>query len=802
MQEPGGALESPHGASQRRGKRLPPIQTTFVPDPIQNVQRPPPVETVIYKTSPERPMLTVDAPVTNRRASKNFLGLFNRSKSVRDFQSQDLSNIILESDEYKGRNHSYSSGMSSSKVSESKPKKSTSTRKERPQRSVMTWDPLPLFQAYSQAVKYSTLPAPTASADSILKSDKYQQSRRKSDFTVLDNISYGNALSLGEDGQEEGNKLRRGGLGSSALHWTAKTFVLTPLGFLLQYAGSGHHDRLPEKIMQLTSDSAAFASDAIPGKHWVLQVTSSFSEDGVVAAAPSKSVFSKLRGETKRYASNFLLVMESAEDMNSWLVAVRKEIQALGGQSYRPDEITKKDPIQQLQQKPSRRFLIQKSSDSTITQEEASPKDLSREKEISSRTDHDLSGSLERPFLWHTETGMSEASQSTVRANLPSQMEARVAWEPQNPLQINSKDVSSISSPPSNPESVSLLKWELPSNFTPSFSGTALGFASGMDLDLRRESMSSVPSLSSQGRSHRSLSEHSDTPAPNFSLPKISHRLSHSVKSGSTITPPTSSGSTYRTAPPIHAEGNTIHVNASIDGELPMIVANSTWDSVNDASEVGIAISHDPSEWEDMDELPPLAAPTYKAPPPKRFSSLENRYSLFPPQNTQDAPSKEPDALASELPSPRRHSAMDFPSAHTRPVTPKKSERRSYLPPPHPPPTSALPALPPNATPAMGSSSSNPSPKLRRPASMQIRPSSRSNAPGYMASTQPNASLAIPMTVRERRSFMGRPPSHLLGPPVAPPPSNPLPDIPQASHNGANVDNWKPSNSKMEMVHA
>ena len=795
MQEPGGALENAHGAGQRRGKRLPPIQTTFVPDPIQNVQRPPPVETVIYKTSPERPMLSVDAPVTNRRASKNFMGLFNRSKSVRDLQSQDPSNTILESDEFKGRNNSHSSGMSGSKHSDNKPKKSASTRREKPQRSVMTWDPLPLFQAYSQAVKYSTLPAPTASADSILRSDKQQQSRRKSEFTVLDSISYGSALPLGEDGQEDGNKLRRGGHTLSALHWTTKTFVLTPLGFLLQYAGSGHHDRLPEKIMQLTSDSAAFASDAIPGKHWVLQVTSSFSDDGAAAAASSKSVFSKFRGESKRYANNLLLVMESAEDMNSWLVAVRKEIQALGGQSYRPDEITKKDPIQQLQQKPSRRFLIQKTSDSAASQEDASPKEMSPSR------DNNVSASPDRPFLWHTNTSMSEASQSTMRPNAPSQLEGKVSWEPQIPLQNGSKDLPSVSSPPSNPESVSLLKWELPSNFTPSFSGTALGFASGMELDLRRESMSSVPSLSSQGRSHRSLSEHSDTPAPNFSLPKISHRVSHSIKSGSTVTPPTSSGSTYRIVPTIHSEGNTLDENTSHAGGLPTIVTNPNWDGVNDASEVGIAISHDPSEWEDMDDLPPLAAPAFKAPPPKRFSSLENRYSLFPPQNASEAPAKEPDVLASELPSPRRHSAMDFPSSHTRPVTPRKSERLSYLPPPHPPPTSALPALPPNATPAAGSSSTTPSPKLRRPASMQIRPTSRSNAPS-MASASPNAPLAIPMTVRERRSFMGRPPSHLLGPPVAPPPSNPLPDIPQARRNERSVDNWKPSNTKMEMVHA
>ena len=783
-------LENSQGPGPRRGKRLPPIQTSFTPDPVQNVQRPPPVETVIYKTSPERPIPSDDPPISNRRASKNFLGLFNRSKSVRDFQSHDSTTTILEGDESNGRNPSYSSGMSGSRSLESKPKKSASTRRERPQRSVMTTDPLPLFQAYSQAVKYSTLPAPTVSADSILKLSKQAHTRRKSDFTVLDSVSYGTALPVGDDVQEEKNKLKRGAAGPGMFSWTTKTFVLTPLGFLLQYAGSGHHDRLPEKIMQLTSDSAAFASDAIPGKHWVLQVSSSFSEEGAATGAPSKSVFSKFSGraESKRFAGNFLLVMESAEDMNSWLVSVRKEIQALGGQSYRPDEVAKKDPaevIQQLRERPSRRFLIQKNPDLAATQGDFSPKSLSRDNDNLSAIDSESANSAARPFLWHTETGMSEASQATVRPNELGRSENQIAQGPQNNFK-NGINNTPASLQPSNSDSGPLLKWELPANFTPSFAGTTIG----IDLDLRRESVSSVPSLSSQGRSHRSLSEHSDTQAPNFSLPTFSHRLSHSIKSGSTVTPPASSGSTYK-------EGTSPNETRLIGGELPTIVMDASWDRVTDASEVGIAISHDPSDWEDIEELQPIIPPTFKSSPPKRLSSLENsRYSLFPSSRPQGLPAQQQNLPPSDLPSPRRYSAMDFPSA----AASKRQERLSYLPPPHPPPTGALPAIPTNQTPAM-EPPSTPSSKLRRPASMQIRPSSRSNANNRVPAP-PNAALALPMTVRERRSFVARLPSHMLGPPILPPPSDPLPDIPQAKVSDTKTDSWSPTNAKMEMVHA
>ena len=790
------AASHPPQSTSKRVKRLPPIQTTFVPepvDPIRAVQRPPPVETVIYKMSPERPQPIPEPPAANRRASKNFLGLFSRSRSVKDLRSPEPS--ISEGEEAVNSNVAVTRSTPDARHTDNKPKKLAATRKEKPQRSVMTWDPLPLFQAYSQAVKHSTLPAPTNSADAILRIDRQLQGRWKSDFGVLDSISHGVALPM-EDGVEDGKKLKRGLPPTATLSWTTKTFILTTSGFLLQYAGTGHHDRLPEKIMQLSSDSAAFASDAIPGKHWVLHVSSSFSEDNAATNAPSRSMFSKFssRNESKRCATNFLLVMDSAEEMDSWLVSVRKEIQALGGQSYRPDEVAKRDPadaLQQLREKPSRRFLIQRNPSSSNEEGGISPKALSQRDAANS--DDSLS-STDKPRLWHTDTATSEASQTTLRPSKLTSKTTERGSEPTPMVQELTK-VTAPASPKGATASASLLKWELPVNFSPSFSGMGLG--SGNDLDLRRESMSSVPSLSSQGRSHRSMSEHSDSQAPNFSVPTFSNRFSRSTRSESIVTPPTSSGNTFRAASPVSPVEKTPPKSTRlVAGNLPTIVTTDEWNDTENVAAEDIGLAHDPNEWEDVEELQPIVSTSFKAPPPKRLSSLGNKFSLFPGQDSESASARPENLIPADLPSPRRHSAMDFSTGNV----PKKPKRRSYLPPPpHPPPTVALPPIPAKAP--LNAAGPTTTPKLRRPASMQIRPLVRPHTANSMPADK-GPQPAMPMTVRERRSFMGRPPSHLLGPPAFPPPSNPLPDIPQlkAIHN--DLPAWRPSTANAEPIRA
>ena len=253
------------------------------------------------------------------------------------------------------------------------------------------WKPPPLFQAYPQAIKYGCLPlpAPASMAESILilRRDKATGATRDNpgaDNVDADPISPSTPAPPTEQEQQNadsgdtatiasmGSTRRRrearetshhhrsssGNNNSSGssnslpkMEWAQKIFVLATSGYLLQYAGEGRYDRPPEKMMRLGPKSVAFASDAIPGKHWVLQVTQYFDEDNAttratsptaaaVAAASdsgSKPLFSRLgiyRPFGPRMAGNLLLVFDSPRDMHSWLVAVRAEIEACGGRKY------------------------------------------------------------------------------------------------------------------------------------------------------------------------------------------------------------------------------------------------------------------------------------------------------------------------------------------------------------------------------------------------------------------------------------------------------------------------------------
>ena len=222
------------------------------------------------------------------------------------------------------------------------------------------WSPPPLFQAYPQAVKHATLRIPTLSAEIILR----LQHGRDAD-TSQRSDSYTPSLDTGNTQKEKKSKKSRTSDVLSKLNWSDKVFVLVTSGYVLQYAGDGTFDRLPEKIMPLSKDSAAFASDAIPGKPYVLQISQVSDEEGRLDTEASKSMFKKLglKIESKRSTSCFFLVHESPEDMSCWLVTVRKEIEAMGGKEYRPDEFrrpTTRDAAPQLQSRPSQRYLVKR----------------------------------------------------------------------------------------------------------------------------------------------------------------------------------------------------------------------------------------------------------------------------------------------------------------------------------------------------------------------------------------------------------------------------------------------------------
>ena len=234
-------------------------------------------------------------------------------------------------------------------------------------RSPAAWDPPPLFQAYPQAIKHAQLSASILSADSIIRMGNHRRNN-----SLKDGIAQARKNSAGQDqaaakkAVKAKSRHRRQISGSiSKLDWSQKIYVLVTSGYLLQYAGEGPFDRLPEKILQLGKDSVAFASDVIPGKHWVLQISQSMDVDGV-PIADSRSLLSRLtfRGaEYRRTATSFLLVLNSAEEMDAWIAVVRREIESLGGRKQLSETGKQKPDDKVLQLQPSHRYLAQKNPD-------------------------------------------------------------------------------------------------------------------------------------------------------------------------------------------------------------------------------------------------------------------------------------------------------------------------------------------------------------------------------------------------------------------------------------------------------
>jgi hypothetical protein len=218
------------------------------------------------------------------------------------------------------------------------------------------WEPPPLFQAYPQSVKYATVQACVYSPDALIRT----QSQRRQAETMRERMdSHRDLATTLETGSEQRKLEKTNKRLDSILHSTPqltnKIYILVTSGHVLQYSGDGPFNRLPEKVLRLGKDSAAFASDLIPGKHWVLQILQSANEDGTVGEVPKHSLLHRLRigAPARRDASSYLLVMESAEEMESWMTTVRKEIEYLGGKKTSSESSRNSASIDGFQEKTS-----------------------------------------------------------------------------------------------------------------------------------------------------------------------------------------------------------------------------------------------------------------------------------------------------------------------------------------------------------------------------------------------------------------------------------------------------------------
>jgi hypothetical protein len=206
-----------------------------------------------------------------------------------------------------------------------------------------TWEPPPLFQAFPQSVKHATVQACIFAPEVLMRT----QSQRRQAEVMRERMDSVRDLSvITEDGSEAKRleKTHKRLISNSVLNpplpeLVNKIYILVTAGYVLQYAGDGSFDRTPEKILKLGKDSAAFACDLIPGKHWVLQISSHAFDDGTTEAGPRNSLLSRLRSQniTRRAATSFLLVLESAEEMDAWMTVVRKEIDNQGGMKVRAE---------------------------------------------------------------------------------------------------------------------------------------------------------------------------------------------------------------------------------------------------------------------------------------------------------------------------------------------------------------------------------------------------------------------------------------------------------------------------------
>lgn len=203
-----------------------------------------------------------------------------------------------------------------------------------PHKHNVHFDLPPLFQAYSQAVKYASLEAVDQSVSTPLEG-RAQQLRQMASIDGIRGRQSTDSASVTGTWSKRGSIVRSQTSYQEPNRGIRKVYVLVNAGYLLEYAGDGAFDRMPEVTLKLGKDSAAFASDLVPGKPHVLQIVQAPTSDPVMPTLRSqKSFFSRKKSDISRPASSLLLVCEGADHLDEWLAAIRKEIEVLGGKRY------------------------------------------------------------------------------------------------------------------------------------------------------------------------------------------------------------------------------------------------------------------------------------------------------------------------------------------------------------------------------------------------------------------------------------------------------------------------------------
>ncbi|KAL9583941.1 MAG: hypothetical protein Q9212_002414 [Teloschistes hypoglaucus] len=723
------------------------LQTSFKGRPLQKSQRPLLPETQSPETLHYHEQHIAEEPKIKREASKGrLLGMFGRTKSSREGKraaeqgtyansnppDQPREEVSAPRGELcKQETIATKSTMSGEAIApkSSKATRSKSFKKAPSSIKSVPWDPPPLFQAYPQSVKYATLSAPSVSSDSILQfqNDKKRKSKGKKSRS-------GPAKKGGSSEEDEEEVLEDNDEGTLQLDdWSQKIYLLVTSGYMLQYAGEGSFDRLPEKIMPIGKESAAFASDAIPGKHWVLQVSHVLDENGFGKTGSSWSFLRPfgLVGNVKRCsASNFLLVLDSPEDLGAWLSVVRREIEAWGGHKYQAsttDQPNTRDLVRPLQPKPSRRYLVKRdphqfanNADSlnNATDDKSDPVPSIPPRKSSTTTQDSVhSPSMSNATASTDQYVLDRLGHSPQISYISASAKTQATSVESSPVFAPSKPVSSVES--SN-GAYDYAQVAAPSTLSPGDGDVSSRHPSSPQLSRSHSSTLTHPTSTVRG----SLAQTSSHGAPNFSVPSFSKRYSSAHS-----TPPlsTASSSSASNLPRISASPATI--NEQHDDYDDIVAAVE--DSLN-------------LEYSAQEAALPCHSDTYS-------SAVHERPKLPDSNAILRAPSS--DKLV-----PCRLSSLEY----SRGISPNNLQSNINNA-PHPPPTSALPALPESRYKLQ----SGPVRTLRRPVSMAVP------AGAAITSSAPNAEHLPHLDASPKIEDS----ETLLTPPSRPAPPPPLSDM-------------------------
>ncbi|GAB7358966.1 hypothetical protein MBLNU230_g5040t1 [Neophaeotheca triangularis] len=203
------------------------------------------------------------------------------------------------------------------------------------------WQPVPLFQAYAQSVKYGIVQVSTNPASMA----PHKSKRKTPSGLPIQATDTGPRASFDSTRSIETKRPPRTSvrqsIGPFPVHRQPpqKIVVLTASGLLLQYNGVGPYGRLPEHAMQLCKDSTVSVHE-ISGK---LQISHAIDQRGRLTSKP-ESFFGRLgRDSTKRTISPIVLVAPDSEEKRSWLTALRQEIEKLGGSRASADILRGRD---------------------------------------------------------------------------------------------------------------------------------------------------------------------------------------------------------------------------------------------------------------------------------------------------------------------------------------------------------------------------------------------------------------------------------------------------------------------------